>query len=155
MARKPKDEGLGLFEGRTVIGVEVIVRKTGDGLSEAVKVEPRLVQVGDEGYIVFAYKCVDLHFPAENRQNPAEGGVRRAQVLDAGVATFIDDDVVRDAIERQAEKNLRWREQNENKGRLEDGLLVMDHDEGKHAEGGRVEHCARCDEEAELEAAGK
>lgn len=139
---------LGTFEGRDVVAVEVIVRKTGDGLSETVKTEPKLIYVGDEGYIVFAYKSVDIHHRAHDRKEPSVGGVIRVQVLDAGTSTFIDADVVVEAVRAQAEKNQRFREQQQGTQRIEDGLLLMDHDDGKHVgDVFPVQYCAKCDEE--------
>lgn len=37
---------LGRYEGRAVIGTGLIIRKTGDGLNEAMKVEPRILDLG-------------------------------------------------------------------------------------------------------------
>jgi hypothetical protein len=142
---------LGTFEGREIEAVGVIVRKTGDGLSETVKVEPTLaldVRVGDEGFIVFAYKCVDVHHPATNRKEPAEGGVKRVPVLDAGTATFVEGATVEEAIKLQREKNMRYAEEQRGQHELTDAELVEAHDRGEHdGDVFPVEHCPRCADE--------
>lgn len=142
---------LGTYEGRQIIGVKTIVQKTGDGLSEAVKVDPAMaldIAIGDEGFIVFEYKCIDVRHPAENRKNPAEGGVYRVPVLDAGTSTFMDAEVVANAIREQREKNERFREEQRGQHRLSDAELIADHDEGKHTgDVFPVEHCPRCADE--------
>ena len=148
---------LGFYEDRPIIGVKAIVRKTGDGLSESVKVDPAMaldIAVGDEGFIVFEYKCVDVHHPAEDRKNPADGGVYRVPVLDAGTSTFMDAEVVAQAIRDQREKNERFREEQRGQHRLSDAELIADHDDGNHAgDVYPVEHCPRCaDEVAAVEA---
>lgn len=143
---------LGTIDGRPIVGVNVIVRKTGDGLSESVKVDPSValdIRHGDEGYIVFAWTCVDVHTPVENRADPAEGGVYRIPVLDAGTATFLDDEIVSRAIAAQAKKNQAWREEQAGVSRLPGADLTEDHLAGLHATE-LVPGCPTCDEEVRL-----
>jgi len=145
------DVELGTFEGRPVVGMAIVVRRTGDGLSETVKVDPVRIGVGDEGYIVFAYKCVDVHHPAENRRDPAAGGVVRTPILDASTATFVDADVVATAIAEQAERNRRYIEETRNRQyELRDAELIEAHDKAEHVgDVFPVRHCPRCAEEVE------
>lgn len=150
--QKPAATVLGEIDGRPIVGVKIVVRKTGDGLSESVKVDPASalgIHHGDEGYIVFAYKCVDVQTPVENRAEPAEGGVYRVPVLDAGTATFVDDDIVAQAIAAQAEKNARWREDQAGVSRLDGTDIYGDHLLGQHA-AELVPGCPSCDEEVRL-----
>lgn len=149
-AAKPN---LGKYEGRDVVSTGVIIRKTGDGLSEAMKVEPQALSIGDEGYLVMEFVVVDVHHPAEDRKDPGVGGVRRIHVLDAGTATFIDADLVAAVIEEQREKNLRFAAEAAGQHELGDAELVDEHNAGEH----KVlnEHCPKCREEQALEAQGK
>lgn len=143
--------------GRPIVGAKVIVRKTGDGLSESVKVDPSLalaIKQGDEGFIVFEYKCVDVHQPAEDRKNPGDGGVFHVPVLDAGTATFMDAESVASAIRDQRERNERFREEQRGQHQLSDAELIADHDDGKHkGDVFPVEHCPRCADEVDAVAA--
>lgn len=152
--RKRKAAGnVGTFEGRPVNSVEIIIRGTGDGLSDAMKVEAKILKVGESGYIVLEFDTIDIHHPAEDRTDPAAGGVRRVQVLKAGTATFIDDEVVERAIEAQRVKNERWAEEQQGVARLDGTDHYGDHLLGEHKE--RVPGCPECDREAALEADGQ
>lgn len=153
-ATEPTITDLGTNEGRKITGTGLIIRKTGDGLNEAMKIEPRVLHHGDHVYVVLECDVVDVHYPVEDRKSPKDGGVQRVHVLDAGTATFIDADVVRDAIEAQADKNQRWRDEQAGRGRLDDGLLILAHEDGKHA-ASIVEHCPLCDDELTKAAAGE
>lgn len=150
---KTKGPNLGKFEGRTIEAVEVILRKTGDGLSTPMKADPKLLSIGDEGYIVYKYRMVDVHHPAVNRAQPDQGGLKRIQVLDATAATFIDDDMVEQAIADQEIRNERWLEEQAGVSRLPDTDLDGDHLAGKHDDDPHPD-CSRC-EEARLEAEGR
>lgn len=143
-----KASPLGTFDGRDIIGAGVIVKKTGDGLSETVQVDPDLalnIAQGDEGYIVFEYRCVAVQFPVENRAEPSQGGVKRVIVLDAGTATFLDEATVGKAIAEQAEKNERHRYLSRGQQKLEDGSFVTEHRQGRHTlAGDEEEYCPLC-----------
>lgn len=143
---------LGKYEGRSVVSTGIIVKKTGDGLSAAMKVEPKMLSIGDEGYLVMEYVVVDVHHPAEDTKDPAVGGVRRIHVLNAGTATFIDDDVVAQAIAEQREKNIVFAAEQSGQHSLSDVELIDEHQEGAHASG-IVPHCPSCAEEVALAAA--
>lgn len=152
--RKSKAGGLGKYEGREIVSTGIKIRKTGDGLSEAMKVEPKVMHHGDKVYVVLECDVVDVQHPVEDRKSPERGGVNRIHILDAGTATFMEEDVVIRAIEDQEEKNRRWQEQQAGVRRLEDTKLIQAHDNGEHA-GGLVEYCPRCEEERDLAEAGK
>lgn len=85
------------FEGRDVIGMAIIVRNTGDGLSEAVAVDPMELHVGDE--VTVAMKCI----VEKIRFDPIKDtdSLRRVQILKAGEATFIESGTVAEALEDQ------------------------------------------------------
>lgn len=133
---------LGTYDGRDILGMSLIMRKTGDGLSKAVKVEPRKIKVGDKVYVIYEAECVDVHHPAEKRHDPGFGGVYEVPVLDAGVATIVDADVVLGMIDAQAERNTRWEAEQAGQAELRDDALIKEHDAGLHAD--PVEHCPRC-----------
>ena len=96
MPRKPKDEGLGTFEGRSVSAIKIIITKAGDGLSKAMAVEPKVLHQGDEGYLVLAYSTSKIRFdPIKDEDDLAE----RVQILEATGATFVDRDLVGALVE--------------------------------------------------------
>jgi hypothetical protein len=144
---------LGSHEGRPVIGTKIKVRKTGDGLSEALKIDPEIIKVGEERMLAVRVVCVDVQNPAENRKQPAEGGVLRMHIFDATEAAFIDGAVVEDVLAKQRERIDRAKDAEVGQGRLPtDEELHAAHDAGEHS-AGLVDGCADCDHEADLEAA--
>ena len=149
-----KSNPLGKYEGRPIVETGIRIRKTGDGLSNAMAAEPRVMHVGDEGYIVLEFKVVDVSHPAEKRHDPAFGGVKRIHILDAGTATFIDGEYVEEAIAQQREVNLRHAAEQRGQHEIGDTALIAAHEEGAHADG-LVDHCPLCAEEKALEADGK
>lgn len=156
MARRTGKKGpsLGKFEGRDIVATGLIIRKTGDGLNEAMQVEPRMLKTGEHVYVVLECDVVDVHHPVEDRKDPETGGVVRVHVLDAGTATFIDADVVTKAIDDQAVKNQRWREEQAGVQRIPGTDLHGDHLAGKHRDG-IVENCDECEREVNLAKSGK
>lgn len=82
------------FEGTDVLGIKIIINKTGDGLSKAMSVVPTILAIEDEGYVVLKYRTQKIRFDeAVNKEHELEG-VHRVQILEALGATFIDDDLV-------------------------------------------------------------
>lgn len=112
------DEPIDTYEGRDVIETGISIRKAGDGLSEAMHTEPRVLTIGEKIYVVLECVVVAVDFPAEDRKDPNRGGVKRVHVLDAGTATFVDEEVVGGMIRDQYDRNLRAREEAEGVQRL-------------------------------------
>lgn len=134
---------LGEFEGSPVLGSAIAVRKAGDGLSEALKLDPIVLHQREKVYVVLECEVGPIKFvPVKDTD-----GVRRVQDLIAGTATIMDAPVVKEAIEAQADRIQHAKDQAAGKATFDDGLLVLDHQEGKHADG-LVEFCALCDDEA-------
>lgn len=80
------------FESRDVASIAIIVRNTGDGLSEAVAVDP----------IELALECEveKIRFdPIKDTED-----LRRVQILKAGAATFIDNKAVDKALAEQVKR---------------------------------------------------
>lgn len=135
-------EDLGEFEGRIVTKTTIKIRKAGDGLSTALKTEPKLLHQGDTVHVVL--ECV----VGPITMDPYDDGVcARVQDLLTNVATLIDTDVVRDAIEQQREKNTVAVE-------LEKGVHRLPTPEALHGEHIMGDHnltiipgCPDCDEE--------
>lgn len=97
-ADKPK---LKRFEGRDVLGTTVKVTNAGDGLSQAMKVEPREFKHDETVYLVLECKVAKVAYV------PLAEGVKelvRVHTFAAGAATVVDADLVREHIERQHER---------------------------------------------------
>lgn len=94
MAKTP----LKKFDGKDVIAAAVAITNAGDGLSAAMAVDPSELHHGETGYIVLEYEVAKVRFdPVKDAANK----LIRVHILKAGAATFIDDELVAEAIERQ------------------------------------------------------
>src|SRR5205085_8451225 len=101
-------------------------------------------------FVVLEVVCRDVDFKPIDVANPG-GDQKRQHVLVAEAATFIDEEHVRDALEKQKFAILAAKEEKSGQERMEGADLELDHFAGKHAEG-LVEGCASCDTEARLAA---
>lgn len=101
MAEQPD---LGEFNGLPILAVKAITTRTGDGLSDALKVEPVLFNLDDECYLAFKVRKIkDQHVLV--RDKTGEGiGVDHVQVFAAEGAAFVDTKVVRAAVAKVSEK---------------------------------------------------
>lgn len=108
---------LGDFEGQPVVGTTVVIRNTGDGLSEAMKVEPTMLHAGDTVHVVLECTVVDVGFPPQDRDQPGGPRVRR-HVLKAGTATFVDGELVAEALAEQERRIEAHREAATGQSRL-------------------------------------
>lgn len=147
MAKAKDRTGLGKHERDEVVSTTISVRKAGDGLSEAMETAPTVLERGDEVYVVLQCTVAQVQYPPiKGREDLAE--VQRKHVLTAGTATFLDDQVVRDAIARQDEANTLRREREAGVQRLQTAQeeLRSQHVLGEHADE-RVDGCPLCDSE--------
>jgi hypothetical protein len=60
-ATKPRQPTLPPFESNNVANAKVRITRAGDGLSEALKVEPRAIQLGESVYYVLSGECVQVN----------------------------------------------------------------------------------------------
>lgn len=98
MAKDEQLINLGKYEGATVVATGVEVTNAGDGLSKAMAVDPVKIGLRERGYIVLEYECVRHKFePVKDAPSQRV----RIHVLRAETATFVDDDMVAEAIEKQ------------------------------------------------------
>jgi hypothetical protein len=129
---------LGDFEGRLITKTTIAVTNAGDGLSQALKTDPILLHQGDTQYVVLECTVGKVTF------DPYDDGVcARVQQLKAGVATIIDGDVVKAAIDEQREKNKRLADSEKGQATAFDFLeLVEQHEAGEHVE--PADGCPQC-----------
>lgn len=141
---------LGQFEGRDILSATISVTNAGDGLSDAMKVEPEIMHLGDVVYVVLECEVAKVRYdPIKDTQ-----GLARVHVLRAGTATLIDGGAVEEALDAQRVKIERARDAAAGIAKLPIGEeLVLQHGEGAHA-GGLVDGCDVCDAERKSAEAG-
>lgn len=108
------------FDGREVARTSIAITRAGDGLSEAMKVEPREFHHGDTVYVVLECTVTKVQFVPFDKADPA-GPLSRVHTLAAGVATIVDEELVKAHIAEQADRNLRAREAEAGIVRMFDG----------------------------------
>ena len=134
---------LGTHEGRPILGQKIKMRKTGDGLSQAVKVDPIKVTAGDVVYVLYKAVVTDVTHPPEKRHDPAFGGVYEVPDLDAQTATFVDEELVGAMIAAQEDRNTRFEAEQRGQAELRDTQLIEAHERGEHDEATEL-HCPVC-----------
>lgn len=98
------------FEGRDVLRTSIAITRAGDGLSEAMKFEPREFHHGDRVYVVLETTVAKVqHVPYD--KDDEFGPLVRVHSLTAGTATIVDEELVAAHIAAQAERNLKAREE--------------------------------------------
>lgn len=93
-------EALHKFEGRDVIGARIKITGAGDGLSQALAIEPAELRSGTKVYVVTECTVGAITFePVKDTD-----AFTRVQTLKAGTATMIDKALVAEMLEAQRAK---------------------------------------------------
>lgn len=148
------------FEGRPVIRTTIKVTKAGDGLSEALSIEPEELHVGQRLRLVMDVVVDEVRFDRLLAKGTDTGQLVRVGILEAEAATILRADIraVDKAMREQGERLRKAREQaREGKYELGDDeamakAVADDHAAGKHKQ--LVAGCAECDAEVEADNAG-
>jgi hypothetical protein len=89
------------FDGRDVIKSEISIRKAGDGLSEALQIEPTAFHIGEKVYVVLETEVTAV----DHRPIPkAEAVLGRKHVLSTETATIVDPSLVEAVLTAQRDK---------------------------------------------------
>lgn len=88
------------FEGRDVIGTKIKITGAGDGLSQALAIEPQELSLGETVYVVT--ECVVDKVTHERVKDTDT--LTRVQSLKAGTATLVDKALVAELLEEQRVK---------------------------------------------------
>lgn len=135
---------LSTFDGRDVIKATIAVTNAGDGLSDALKVDPQEFSLGDRVYVVLETEVAKIRFE-EIKDTDA---LARVHVLKAGNATIVDGVLVEAQIKEQAERIRLAKEQEAGIQRLsfsdDENTLAQAHAAGEHAEA--IDGCPICAE---------
>lgn len=89
------------FDGKDVIGAATQIRKTGDGLSQAMAAEPVELHHGEKVYVVIEATVEKVRFDPIKDTNK----LQRVHLLVAETSTFVDHDLVAEVLEEQRRKN--------------------------------------------------
>ena len=85
------------FEGREVIATRVAITNAGDGLSQAMAIEPTELAIGDRVFIVLECTVGPIKFdPVKDSDK-----LTRVQTLRAGMASLVDETLVREVLDQQ------------------------------------------------------
>lgn len=145
---KPKPK-LKRFEGKEVLSATVAVTGAGDGLSQAMAVDPIELHHQEKRYLVLEVDVTKVRFDPV----PKTDGLQRVHILRAGRATFIDADVVTAALDEQ-EKRIEEALGVQKLGLLtneEIDAMIDAHGDGLHPDNA-YEGCPSCEEAKALEA---
>lgn len=96
-------DGLQDFEGKPVLRSVVAITGAGDGLSEAMAVDPVEYHQGERVYVVLECMVAKVTFEPIDKTDPG-GAQKRKHSFAAGTATVMDADVVKEAIAEQADR---------------------------------------------------
>lgn len=163
------------YQGKDVLRTSIAIKGAGDGLSEAMGIDPQELAIGSRGVLVLEF-VVEAH---KHKPIKDTNALSLEQILKAGTATLIDSDVVQAALAAQREKIDKAKADASGQPRLvdtsgtlnpeaiaggatadgdedpPDEVLLRHHGAGQHKE--LVEGCPACDREvaaAKAEAAG-
>lgn len=89
------------FEGHKVIGSRVAVTRAGDGLSEAMAIDPGELALGSTVHVVLECVVAKVRFEPTK---PDSADLTRVHVLRAGLATLVDERTVHKALREQRRK---------------------------------------------------
>jgi hypothetical protein len=151
------------YQGKDVLRTSISIRGAGDGLSEAMGIDPQELAIGAKGVLVLEF-VVEGH---KHKPIKDTNALSLEQILRAGTATLIDPDVVKAALDAQREKIDAAREAASGQARMldtslkvtgagdeepEDEVLLRNHGLGSHRDA-LMDGCPACDNERAAEAA--
>lgn len=103
------------FEGATVTTAAVKITNAGDGLSEALEVEPKALHLGDEvSYVIRGTVAQVAH-------KTINGKVTRVQTVKATEVAELPENIAEGLIEQAAERISKLRDEKSGQTRIEDG----------------------------------
>lgn len=97
MASANAVKGLSKFENRDVLQAAIKVTNAGDGLSQALAIEPVEYHLGDTVYLVIEAEVSKVNYE-ELRDT---GALKRVHTFKAGTATLVEGQLVAKVLEEQ------------------------------------------------------
>ena len=152
------------FGKRQVRKAALVVRKTGDGLSERLGFEPVTLWPGDEIFLVVKGVVVDVAHPAENRKHPDQDDLIRVHIADAVEVALVTEAEAEPLLKAADEHLAEYRRQQVLDQEKADGIVRLPYDDDEFDEVIRAhnagEHttlqadCPGCQAEVDAEAEG-
>ena len=144
---------LGEFDGKTVARTTIAITNAGDGLSEAMKIEPQLLHHGDKVYVLLECEVSKIRFD----EVKDTGYLSRVHVLKAGGAVIADASTaeqVKASIAAMTARIEAARDAEEGKRKMfpTPDEMTAEHRAGAHADD-LVPGCPDCEAETDAEAA--
>lgn len=97
MAKPSSSKSTPTFEGRDVVGMKVAITNAGDGLSDAMLVAPVELHIGDKVFVVLEGEVTKVNY-VKLRDTDV---LNRVQTIRAGVATLVDEGLVKKVLDEQ------------------------------------------------------
>lgn len=139
------------FDGRDVLRSTIAITNAGDGLSDAMKVDPKEWHHGETVIVVLECEVTKIgHVPFDGKD--LDGPLSRVHTFKAGTATIVEGDVlgaIKESLTQQALKVAEAKEAEKGISRLDFGgeadpeVLSAQHDLQEHYEG-PVDGCPKC-----------
>ena len=117
------------YQGKDVLRTSIAIKGAGDGLSEAMGIDPEELAIGSKGVLVLEF-VVEAH---KHKPIKDTNALSLEQILKAGTATLIDSDVVQAALAAQREKIDKAKADASGQPRLVDTSGVLNPDAIPHA----------------------
>lgn len=95
---KKKPKKIGEFEGSPVVGTTLILRNTGDGLSQAMEIDPVKMKVGEVVNLVIEAEVVGIRHDAAKDDDES---LVRVHILRAGISKIVNAELVAGVLEEQ------------------------------------------------------
>lgn len=112
------------FERRPVVRASVKITNAGDGLSEAMRLAPEALQLGDEVWFVIKGEVVRV---AHESAPKDDHNLVRVHTVKASDVALVAKDAVQDVLHAEQDRIARLREEEEGIQRLtEDPLGILD-----------------------------
>lgn len=143
-------DNLPAFEGHAVRRAGIEIPNAAGGLREAMKISPEAIKQGERRYVVLEVVCQKVRHEPIDSEAPA-GDQARIHVLMAEAATFVDEDLVREQLDKQKARIALHKDEESGQQRTPtDAEFDLEHFAGKHAKR-RKTGCPSCDKEKALE----
>lgn len=85
------------FEGRDVVSMRVAITNAGDGLSDAMLVDPVELHIGDRVFVVLEGEVTNVKYVKVKDTDV----LNRVQTIRAGVATLVEEGLVKGVLDAQ------------------------------------------------------
>ncbi len=138
------------FDGIPVVRTTISITNAGDGLSDALSIDPQEFHHGDTVFVVLECEVAKVaHVPVDK---DVPDLLIRQHTLRAGTGTIVDESLVAEYVARQADRIDAARRRAKGEFTLDEHGLTEAHHDGEHA-AELVIGCPDCDAEAAADAA--